>query len=158
MQDTDRIQLVVMAQRKITLAIFSNKTKEEFLKHPKRMGHANRIHRYKPKDISVCYDQESKVVFGHALFADIDNGLIYKKIDIRSYDQQPYTNPTYNVMEVGVAFYPIEPVSVETINIECGIDPHTQLNKVMYKSFNGDSPQLAPWVNRVLLECLINNV
>jgi hypothetical protein len=147
-----------MAQRKITLAIFSNKTKDEFLEHPTRMGHSNQIHRYKAKDIAVCYNQESKVVFGLALFIDIDNGRICKKTDIHPYDQQLYTNPIYNVMEVGVAFYSIEPVSVETINIECGINPHTQLNKVMYKSFNGDSPHIAPWVNRVLLECLINNV
>ena len=158
MQDTARIQPLQMAQRKITLAIFSNKTKEEFLQHPTRMGHSNKIHRYKSKDILVCYNQESKVVFGLALFVDIDNGKIYKKTDIHPYDQPLYTNPIYNVMEVGVAFYPIEPVLVETINIECGIDPCTQLNKVMYKSFNGDSPQLAPWVNRVLLECLISHV
>lgn len=147
-----------MSLRKFCNAIFTKDTQEEFLRHPTRMGHSNKIHKYVAGDIAVCYNQETKVIFGIVIFIAIDKGKIYKKTDIHPYDQAPYTNAQYNNYEIGVKFYPIDPVSVETINIECGIDPGTQLTKVMYKSFNGDCAQIAPWINRVLLECLIDQV
>ena len=141
-----------MAARKYCTSIFTTKTKDEFLRHPNRMGHPNKIHRYRVGDFIACYNQSSKLVFGFALFTDIDNGKPYKKTELEPGEQNPYTDMQYNEYEIGVKFYPIEPVSVETINIECGIEPRTQLNKVLYKSFNGDNPQIAPWANRVLEE------
>jgi len=140
----------IMAARKYCLGIFTTKTKDEFLGHPTRMGHSNKIHKYHVGDFIACYDQSLKVVFGFALFTDIDNGKIYKKIELEPGEQIPYTDIQYNEYEIGVKFYPIEPVSVKTINKECGIDPNTQLNKIMYKSFNGDNSHISLWADRML--------
>ncbi len=143
-----------MAVPKCCLAIFTTETKDEFLRHPNRMGHFRKIHKYHEGDITICYNQSLKVVFGIASFINIDNSKIYKKTVIDPGEQNPYTNARYNEYEIGVKFNEIEPVSVETINIECGINPNTQLNKIMHTSFNGDNSHIAPWANRMLLKII----
>ena len=79
-----------------------------------------------------------------------DSVKIYKKIELEPGEQIPYTDIQYNEYEIGVKFYPIEPISVKTINKECSIDPNTQLNKIMYKSFNGDNSHISLWADRML--------
>lgn len=143
-----------MTSPKYCLGIFTTRTKDEFLQHPSRMGHSRKIHKYHAGDIVICYNQSLKDVFGIAKFINIDNGKIYKKTEIEPGEQNPYTDVQYNNYEIGVKFYPIEPVSVETINMECGIERYTQINKVMHTSFNGDNSHIAPWANRMLLEII----
>ena len=142
----------IMALPKYCTGVFTTNTLHEFLRHPNRMGHSNKIHIYHKGDIIICYNLSSNRVFGIAKFINIDNDKVYKKTEIEPGEQIPYTDVKYNDYEIGVQFYPIEPVSVETINIECNIEPRTQLNKILYKSFNGDNPQIAPWANRILSE------
>lgn len=146
---------LIMALPKYCTSVFTTNTLHEFLRHPNRMGHSNKIHKYHKGDIIICYNLSSKRVFGIAKFINIDNDKVYKKIEIEPGEQVLYTDVNYNDYEIGVQFYSIEPITVETINIECGIEPRTQLNKVLYKSFNGDNPQIAPWANRVLEELIM---
>ena len=70
-----------MASPKYCTGVFTTNTLHEFLRHPNRMGHSNKIHIYRAGDIIICYNLSLKHVFGIAIFINIDNDKVYKKID-----------------------------------------------------------------------------
>ena len=144
-----------MTQRQICVSLFNAETKQQFLQHPNTMGHHQAIGKHIGKgDIVVCYDISMKQIFGIGILRAIDGDKIYREthpFDADLYDTQ---YKQYNKYEIGLLFYPIEPVSIETVNEECGLDRSIYPHLGSFKRVN----KIAPWVNKVLLDILIENI
>ena len=120
------------------------------------MGNSTKVHKVGPGDIVLMYNKDTKCVFGIAILRAIENGKIYRTA--HPYDKPLYSEKEYkkyNTYEIGVKSFRIEPVPLQTINSECGIDVNSKIVKsYRFNSFVRNQT-LAPWANRVLFDAII---
>jgi len=139
----------------ICVTVFDSTTREELFLHPTRLGSPKRILKYHQGDIVLLYDKTTKEIFAIGILRTITNGSIYS--DAHLFDAPLYTAEygRYNKYEVGVKLYRIQPVSMETINEECGLPRDSPLLNAQYISFKKPKHDLSKWVNRVLVRAMI---
>jgi hypothetical protein len=125
------------------------------MEHSGTLGHDKKIHCMKAGDIVLLYNLNTKEVFGIAILRTFSNGKIYNQL--HPYDQELYAGKyrQYSKYEINAKIYLIEPVSIQTINIECGLDENKQIVNGHIVSYKRTDKLIAPWVNRVLAEILI---
>jgi len=106
----------------------------------------------KPGDIVLIYNKNTKRVGGIAILDAIENGKIY-----RTAHRQLYTGKyaKYNKFEIGVKSFRIQPVPLETINRECGLDVNSRIITCLQDKSFVRNPKLAPWANRILIDAMI---
>jgi len=139
----------------IGISIFNTDTYHQFMEHSGTLGHDKKIHCMKAGDIVLLYNLNTKEVFGIAILRAFSNGKIYNQL--HPYDQELYAGEyrQYSKYEINAKIYLIEPVSIQTINIECGLDENKQIVNGHIVSYKRTDKLIAPWVNRVLAEILI---
>lgn len=146
----------IMSQKcQIGISVFNTDTYPQFMEHSGTLGHDKKIHCMKVGDIVLLYNLNTKEVFGIAILRAFSNGKIYNQL--HPYDQELYAGKyrQYSKYEINAKIYLIEPVSIQTINIECGLDENKQIVNGHIVSYKRTDKLIAPWVNRVLAEILI---
>ena len=98
------------------------------------------------------YNKETKCVFGIAILDAIENGKIYRTASRQLYSEE-YAK--YNTFEIGVKSFRIQPVPLQTINRECGLDVDSKIIKCLQNKSFVRNKTLAPWANRILIDAMI---
>jgi hypothetical protein len=146
-----------MSSRKICVSIFDEHTKEQFLQHPTIFGHNKRVHCVGKGDIVVCYNLTTREIFAIGILRAIDGNNIYRKT--HPIDQDLYTEEykQYTQYEIGVHIFPIEPISLATVNERCGLERNTPIMPCRPTSFKMIN-HISPWVTNALLDAFIQNI
>ena len=141
--------------RQICVSFFDSFSEVQFWEHPLFMGNRQPVKNMKPGDIVLMYNKETKCVFGIAIFRVIENGKIYRTA--HPYDRALYSEEyaKYNTFEIGVNSFRIQPVPLQTINRECGLDVDSKIIKCLQNKSFVRNPTLAPWANRILIDAMI---
>ena len=145
-----------MTTRQICISIFNTETKKKFTSHTAFLGHDKRVLCINPGDI-VLYDLDAKNVFGIAILRQLENKKIYR--ETHPFDQDLYDGKyvKYSKYEIGIEkLFIIDPISFETIKENCGMDKNEKIMRGHYISFKRLNQRLEQWVNKKLIDLLIN--
>ncbi len=147
--------------QQLGLSVFNNDTWAQFQKSGMHfLGHKTQVHVMVEKDIVLLYNKQTKSIHGFGILKVIENGKIYRKFSLL--DPQIYSGSyaKYNNFEIGVKTYLIDPIKVEEIMKQIGLDSSTQLVPGHVISFKRILEQyilnkLTPWVHGQLLQAMI---
>ena len=138
--------------RQICVSFFDTVSEGQFWEHPSLMGSKYRVKKVKPGDIVLIYNKDTHCVDGIAILDAIENGKIYRTARRPLYSEE-YAK--YNTFEIGVKSFRIQPVPLQTINRECGLDVDSKIIKCLQNKSFVRNPTLAPWANRILIDAMI---
>ena len=131
----------------VCVSMFDNSTEKQFWQHPSLMGHSTKVHIVFPGDIVLIYNKDTQCVTGIAILNAIENGKIYRTSCNSLYSSE---YKKYNAVEIGVTSYPIDPVPLRTINLQCGLHPNSPIVNGHHISFKRNQ-NLISWAKTTLL-------
>ncbi len=121
----------------ITVSLFKEKTKVEFLKSIRTlMGSFHKIHSFKKDDYVLAVDVENKYLFGIALLDAFSSGKVYEEHNLLDIDVYSGRDAKYNKYDVKIKNFIEVNISFEDLAIMCGKTVNDKGSTNIWKGYN----------------------